>query len=102
MTEKINQFGMTDAEFDKWLSRKGSAALPSHVESEISFHMEEIQRFFKNSKITLVMRAPGFPNGDRDLVMSDDDLDQAIEAIRIRQRAIQGAPAVKDHPDLYD
>lgn len=64
--------------------------LPSHVESEISYHLQEIQRFFKNSKVTLVARAPGFPNGDRDLVMGDDDLDLAIAAIRIRQQTIKG------------
>jgi hypothetical protein len=65
--------------------------LPSHIEDGISLHLQEIQSFFKNSKITLVVRAIGFPNGDRDLVMGDDDLDEAIAAIRIRQQAIRGA-----------
>lgn len=66
-------------------------SLPSHVEDSLCHHLQEIQRHFKNSKVTLVARAPGFPNGDRDLVMGDDDLDEAIAAIRIRQQTIRGA-----------
>lgn len=60
--------------------------LPAHIEHEIYQHLEEIQRLFKASKITLVCRAVGFPDGSRDLICGDDDLESAIAAIRTQQQ----------------
>jgi hypothetical protein len=52
------------------------------LQEDISTHLEAISRLFKaNPKITLVVRNPEMP-GDADLVLSDDDLEQAIASIR--------------------
>jgi hypothetical protein len=49
--------------------------------------MEDIVRMFKpGAKIAVLVRAPGFP--DRDLLMTDDDLDELIAMIR-RRKAVE-------------
>lgn len=50
---------------------------------EISNYMDDIVGLFKpGAKITVVVRFPGFP--DRDLIMSDDELEEVIAACRRR------------------
>jgi len=51
----------------------------AEVHSEISVHLAEISRLFKNPKITIIVRAPDQPDGD--VILSDDDLDRVIAAI---------------------
>lgn len=46
--------------------------------------MDKIVKCFKSgAKITVLVRAPGFP--DRDFVMTDDDPAEAIEMLKRRQ-----------------
>lgn len=53
------------------------------VGDEISSHMNDIISLFKpGAKITVVVRFPDLP--DRDLIMSDDELEGVIEACRRR------------------
>lgn len=48
--------------------------------------MDKIIKCFKpGAKITVLVRAPGFP--DRDFVMTDDDPAEAIEMLKRRQVA---------------
>lgn len=55
------------------------------VQETINHHLNEIAGLFKAPKITLVVRAPNLPDGD--LVMTADDLDQAVAAIqRLKER----------------
>ena len=53
--------------------------IPQDVSEDISYHLTAIAKHFKNPKITLVVRAPDLTDGD--LVMSIDDLGEAIKAI---------------------
>lgn len=55
----------------------------SRVGDEIGVHMDEIVGLFKpGAKITVIVRFPGLP--DRDLIMSDDELEEVIVACRRR------------------
>lgn len=52
----------------------------------VSAHMDQIKRLFKSGvKITVLVRTPGEPG--RDFLMTDDDLDEAITALRRRRDA---------------
>jgi hypothetical protein len=54
--------------------------------------MDEILRCFKpGAKITVVVRASGYPDGSRDLIMTDDDMAMVIKAIEMRMKA-EAAP----------
>lgn len=54
----------------------------------IAEHLEGIKTLFKPGiKVTLLVRTETHPDGSRDLVMTDDDLETAIAALRIRQEA---------------
>lgn len=47
--------------------------------------LQNVARLFKpGKKLTLLVRDPDCPDGRRDLVVSDDQLDAAIQALRIR------------------
>jgi len=59
--------------------------LPDYISDEIADHLDEIAKLFKKPKVTLVVRAPEMPDGEGDLVMTDDDLDQVVGAIMRRQ-----------------
>lgn len=51
------------------------------LRERMSDHMDAILRMFKpGAKITVVVRNPG--HGDADVVIGDDDLDDAIAAIQ--------------------
>lgn len=50
------------------------------LQESIAYHLDEIGRLFKRPKITLVVRNDELADGD--VVLSDDDLDKAISAIR--------------------
>lgn len=57
----------------------------AQLQADMSYHMDKIKRMFKpGAKITVVVRNPALP--DADVVMGDDDLDKAIEAIRESQK----------------
>lgn len=51
-------------------------------------HLQRIAMLFKpGAKLTLVVRLPSIPSGDADVVIGDDDYDDAIAAInRLRTR----------------
>jgi hypothetical protein len=52
-----------------------------------SFHMDKIVgQFISGSKITVIVRPPGGVDGNRDFVLTDDDLDEAIAALTRRKR----------------
>jgi hypothetical protein len=62
-------------------------SLPSDVSEKISDHMFAIQTLFKpGMKITLLIRAPDHPDGSRDLLMTDDLIDEAVAAMLRRKR----------------
>lgn len=66
--------------------------LPAHITDSIAHHLDQIGRFFKNPKITLVVRAPDLADGD--LVMTADNLDDAIAAIqRLQARQAKAGAA---------
>ena len=47
---------------------------------------DEIKRLFKPPMhVTVLVRMPEFPDGSRDFILTDDTLDKAEEAIRLRQ-----------------
>jgi hypothetical protein len=49
------------------------------VRDEVSRHLERIAGYFTSPKITLIVRAPQLEDGD--LILTDDNLDEAIAAI---------------------
>lgn len=51
-----------------------------NLQEDICFHLEGIAKLFKNPKITIVIRNDELADGD--VVLSDDDFDKAIAAIR--------------------
>jgi hypothetical protein len=50
------------------------------VQVEIGLHLEQISRLFKNPKITLVVRSPQLNDGD--VILTDDNLESVVAAIR--------------------
>jgi len=53
--------------------------------------MDEIATRFKPGvKVTVIVRSPDFPNGERDCIVTADDLDAVLAAINIRARASAG------------
>lgn len=62
---------------------------------QIAAKMDEIVALYSDSvKITLVVRAPAYPDGRRDTVMTDDDPEKAIAALR----ALYGDPMAEVYP----
>lgn len=52
---------------------------------EIADRLADIADMFKpGAKLTLLVRHPDYPNGDRDVVITDDSLAAVIDALRIR------------------
>lgn len=51
-----------------------------HLHEDLSADLDRIARRFKDPKITLVVRAPELKDGD--VVLTNDNLESAIEAIR--------------------
>lgn len=55
---------------------------------KVADHMDAIAALFKpGAKITVLVRAPGFPDGSRDFVQTNDTLDEAIAALTLRKTA---------------
>lgn len=53
------------------------------LQAQLSTELARIARMFRSPKITLVVRNPDFgANGSADVVIGDDDLDEAIKAIQ--------------------
>jgi hypothetical protein len=53
------------------------------VQNEVGEYMDRIHDLFKSEmKVTVVVRSPEHP--DRDFIMSDDELESVIEALRRR------------------
>lgn len=49
---------------------------------EIASHMDAIVALFKPGvKITVLVRTPSHPDGSRDMVMTDDIIDEAVAAL---------------------
>lgn len=56
------------------------------VAEEIGDHMDAILRLFKpGAKITVLVRTPDYPDGSRDMLMTSDDIENAIAALKCRQ-----------------
>jgi len=56
------------------------------VREEISDHLDAVKRLFKPGvRVTILVRTPDFPDGSRDLVLTDDDLDAALSALSRRK-----------------
>jgi hypothetical protein len=63
------------------------------VRAEIADHLVEIAGLFKPEagvKLTLLARTPSHPDGRRDLVISDDDLFAAADALGRAARGKMG------------
>jgi hypothetical protein len=54
--------------------------LPQAVEVRLTRLLGEVADLFRAPRVTLVVRSPQLPGGA--LVLTDDDLDLAVEAIR--------------------
>lgn len=66
-----------------------SLALES-ARQNIALHMDKIlQNFKKDAKITVLVRSPGHP--DRDFLMTNDAIPDAIEALGRREKEGQAA-----------
>lgn len=46
--------------------------IPLHIQEEISYHMDQINKLWKNAKLTLLIRNPDV-EGDSSVVFTDDD-----------------------------
>lgn len=56
------------------------------VRETVARYMDEITSMFKpGSKITVLVRAPGFPN--RDFMMTDDEFSELIAMLERRSKA---------------
>lgn len=53
--------------------------LPIHISNGIAESLEDIAAYFVAPKLTLVVRAPDLEDGD--VVITTDNLDEAIKAI---------------------
>lgn len=51
-----------------------------NLHANIADSLEDIRRLFVNPKITLIVRNPDVSDGD--VILTDDDFEKAIEAIR--------------------
>ena len=52
----------------------------------VSDHMDRILQCFKpGAKITVIVRSPQIP-GDTDFILTNDDLEEAVTAIRRQQK----------------
>jgi hypothetical protein len=69
-----------------WLMPKPSL---QDIQQEISGHLAMIARLFVDPKITIVIRQPG--NDEGDVVLTDDEFDEAIEALRRTRRRARAA-----------
>jgi hypothetical protein len=55
--------------------------------------MDDIMKCFKpGMKITVLVRAVGYPDGSRDLLMTDDSLPFVLRAIETRMKAESTPP----------
>lgn len=62
----------------------------------IAAHMDAIVALFKPGvKITVVVRTPSHPDGSRDLVMTDDIIDEAVAAM-LRRKHDDNKAAAKE------
>ena len=62
--------------------------IPTHVARGIERRLQYIAGFFKpGAKLTLLVRRPEAPDGSQDMVVTDDDLAEAIKALEIRKAA---------------
>lgn len=69
------------------------------LHDRISGPLAEIQDLFKPGvKVTLLVRTPGFPDGARDVLVTDeDDLELVIAAIQARQAGSVTIEKMGDH-----
>lgn len=70
-----------------------SGALLAEASQAIAEHMDAIVALFKPGvKITVVIRTPSHPDGSRDLVMTDDMINEVVAALLRREHDDQKAP----------
>lgn len=56
------------------------------VGAAVSEHLAEIAEMFKDgAKLTFLARFPDWPDGSRDMLVTNDSLDGIVDAVRIRQ-----------------
>ncbi len=61
--------------------------LVEDVGLQIAAQLAAIAKFFKpDARLTLVVRHPDHPNGELNIVVTEDSLDDVIVAIRQRQK----------------
>lgn len=61
------------------------------VAEQVAEHMDRILRHFQpGAKITVLVRSPEAPTGDRDFVLSNDQLDLAISALELGMLRVVG------------
>jgi len=61
--------------------------LPTHISETIADHMHALRFAIEpGMKITLLVRSPDYPDGSRDLLMTDDLIDEAVGAMLRRKR----------------
>lgn len=66
----------------------GNSIVIRQLHVEVSATLEELAKKFKpGARLTLLVRSPESENGSRDMVFTDDDLNLAIEALRIRKES---------------
>jgi hypothetical protein len=72
----------------------------ANLQAEVADHLEKICKLFtQRPKITIVIRTPWLAEKglDGDVVLTDDDFDEAIAAInRLRNKPIFGDTAAKE------
>jgi hypothetical protein len=67
----------------------------AELQEMLSRHLDEIQTYFKNPKVTLVVRNPDLNDGD--VVIGDDDLELVVGAItRLKDRVPAFAPVAQE------
>jgi hypothetical protein len=60
--------------------------ITANAAGEISEHLDAIKSLFKpGAKVTLLVRTPSHRDGSRDLLMTDDIIDEAIGAMLRRK-----------------
>jgi len=70
------------------LALAGDRVAALHV--VVSAHLEDLSRLFRpemDTKVTFVARAPGYPDGSRDVVVTDDEIGHVIAALKLKAEA---------------
>lgn len=76
------------------------AGLPQEYQQRMEQVLNEIGKMFKNPRLTLVVRNPDqtAQGLDADCVITNDDLNEAIRAINVRQQELAKSEAITNAP----